>query len=140
MMKGHREDGWRRAETGMRACCGGGFRALFPFLLFLACVLVKAGSACSSSNPSPASSIAPCKSRQPVSLAAPGSKPGVTTVSAGTIAGSFSVNASGEASYVIPLTAVPGRAGVEPRLPVVYDGSGDGVLGVGFSLAGLSAL
>ena len=41
----------------------------------------------------------------------------------------------------MPLTTVPGRAGVEPKLSLTYDSSGDnGVLGMGFSLAGLSAI
>ena len=78
-----------------------------------------------------------CLTRQP---APGGSAPGAPTVPAGTIPGSFSVTSSGEATYALPLTSVPGRAGVEPRLAITYDGSGDGVLGAGFSLSGLSAI
>ncbi|KYF61036.1 type IV secretion protein Rhs [Sorangium cellulosum] len=41
----------------------------------------------------------------------------------------------------MPLASVPGRAGVEPRLALHYDsGAGEGVLGAGFSIAGLSAI
>jgi RHS repeat-associated protein len=81
----------------------------------------------------------PCVASQPVTVN-PGAKPGVPTVSAGTIPGTFSVTSSGEASYVLPLTTVPGRAGIEPHLAVTYNGDGDGVLGVGFSLSGLSSI
>ncbi|MFO0756888.1 MAG: FG-GAP-like repeat-containing protein [Byssovorax sp.] len=69
--------------------------------------------------------------------------PNVKTVSAGTIPHSFSVTRTGGASLVMPLTAVPGRAGIEPDLALTYDSEAsrvDGVLGVGFSLGGLSAI
>jgi hypothetical protein len=62
-------------------------------------------------------------------------------VSAGSVPGTFSITSTGEATYVMPLVAVPGRAGVEPKLALVYDSAaGNGLLGVGFSLAGLSAI
>jgi hypothetical protein len=64
-----------------------------------------------------------------------------STVEAGTIDGSFSVSPSGEAAYSIPLAVPPGRAGMQPALSVSYDSAaGDGPLGVGFSVAGLSAI
>ncbi|WP_437965966.1 SpvB/TcaC N-terminal domain-containing protein [Sorangium sp. So ce260] len=54
--------------------------------------------------------------------------------------GNFSVTSTGEAVYELPLVSVSGRAGVEPRLALRYDsGAGEGALGVGFSIAGLSA-
>jgi hypothetical protein len=81
----------------------------------------------------------PCVASQPVTVN-PGAKPGVHTAPAGTIPGTFSVTSSGEASYVLPLMTVPGRAGVEPHLAVAYSGGGAGVLGAGFSLSGLSAI
>jgi hypothetical protein len=63
------------------------------------------------------------------------------TAEAGTIAGSFSVSPGGQANYRFPLVVPPGRLGMEPRLAVAYDSSsGDGPLGVGFSLQGLSAV
>jgi len=41
----------------------------------------------------------------------------------------------------MPLVTVPGRAGVEPQLTLSYTSAGDdGVLGVGFSLTGLSSI
>ncbi|WP_434041453.1 MULTISPECIES: SpvB/TcaC N-terminal domain-containing protein [Sorangium] len=39
------------------------------------------------------------------------------------------------------LTTVPSHAGMGPRLQLVYrSDAGDGVLGAGFSIAGLSAI
>ena len=53
----------------------------------------------------------------------------------------FLVSASGSATYVLPLVVPPGRLGMEPRLSVAYDsGAGDGPLGVGFALQGISAI
>ena len=41
----------------------------------------------------------------------------------------------------MPLVTAPGRAGIEPQLSLTYDSSaGDGVLGVGFGIGGLSAI
>jgi Salmonella virulence plasmid 65kDa B protein len=41
----------------------------------------------------------------------------------------------------MPLASVPGRAGVSPALSLIYDSAGgDGVLGMGFSLSGASAI
>jgi YD repeat-containing protein len=65
----------------------------------------------------------------------------IPTESAGTIPGTFSVSRTGEAVYTMPLSIVPGRAGVQPSLAIVYDsGQGEGLFGVGFSLAGLSSI
>ena len=59
----------------------------------------------------------------------------------GELAGEFSVNNLGAASYVVPLNVSPGTAGMEPKLAVNYSSRGDnGMLGVGFSLSGLSAI
>jgi RHS repeat-associated protein len=69
--------------------------------------------------------------------------PGAPTVAAGTIPQSFSVSSGGSATLALPLTAVPGRAGVEPDLSLTYssDAAGSsGILGAGFSLSGLSSI
>jgi hypothetical protein len=59
---------------------------------------------------------------------------------AGAIQGSFAVSSTGEASYHIPLVLPPGAAGMQPSLAVAYNSaSGDGMLGMGFSLSGISA-
>ncbi len=70
-------------------------------------------------------------------LTAPVSATGVV----GRIEGSGSVSASGAASYQIPLQLPSGPAGVEPSLSLAYNSqSGDGILGPGWSLAGLPSI
>jgi hypothetical protein len=55
--------------------------------------------------------------------------------------GSFRVTESGAAEYRIPLRVPPGVAGMEPKLALAYNSqSGNGLLGVGWSLEGLSAI
>ncbi|WP_081426714.1 RHS repeat-associated core domain-containing protein [Sorangium cellulosum] len=56
--------------------------------------------------------------------------------------GSFTVGDSdGAAIYSIPLQVVPGRAGIQPELGILYHSDrGNGHLGVGFSLQGLSSI
>ncbi|WP_437966775.1 FG-GAP-like repeat-containing protein [Sorangium sp. So ce260] len=56
--------------------------------------------------------------------------------------GSFAVGDSdGAAIYSIPIQVVPGRAGMQPELAILYHSDkGNGLLGVGFSLQGLSSI
>jgi RHS repeat-associated protein len=59
----------------------------------------------------------------------------------GHTAGRFQVGESGEASYSIPITGVPGTAGLEPQLALTYSSQGfNSLLGVGWSLSGLSVI
>ncbi len=61
--------------------------------------------------------------------------------SATALPGAFSVSATGEATYTIPLVVPPGRAGMEPRLAVTYNSAGGPTeLGMGFALQGFSAV
>ncbi len=59
----------------------------------------------------------------------------------GATPGSFSVDALGNATYAVPIDVPPGRAGMEPQLAVRYSSAaGNGLLGVGWSLEGLSVI
>ena len=70
--------------------------------------------------------------------AAPGAR--AETV-AGVTAGALSVESSGAARYRVPIDVPPGVAGMEPDLSLVYgSGGGNGLLGVGWSLGGLSVI
>ncbi|WP_158625656.1 DUF5615 family PIN-like protein [Corallococcus carmarthensis] len=64
---------------------------------------------------------------------------------AGTVAGqvktSFDVSPTGEALYDVPLWVPPGRAGMAPALSLAYRSrGGNGLLGMGWNLAGLSEI
>ena len=73
-----------------------------------------------------------------LALAVPGAR--AETV-AGVTAGALSVESSGAARYVVPIDVPPGVAGMEPDLSLVYNsGGGNGLLGVGWSLGGLSVI
>lgn len=59
----------------------------------------------------------------------------------GEIEGNFMVSPTGAATYQIPIKISPGTAGVQPNLSIVYtSGSGSGIMGLGWSLSGLSAI
>ncbi|CAN7239035.1 FG-GAP-like repeat-containing protein [Polaromonas sp. LjRoot131] len=64
-----------------------------------------------------------------------------TTTVAGHTPGQFSVNESGAATYRIPVQVPPGVAGMEPKLELAYNSqAANGLLGMGWSLGGLSAI
>ena len=53
----------------------------------------------------------------------------------------FDVSATGEASYVIPIFTPPGIHGLTPQLALAYGHrSGGSLVGVGWNIAGLSAI
>lgn len=59
----------------------------------------------------------------------------------GAIPGEFSVDPSGGAGYAVPIAAPPGVAGVDPELAIAYSSrSGNGLLGIGWSITGLSVI
>ncbi len=64
-----------------------------------------------------------------------------TTTVAGVTPGAIAVDESGSANYSIPLSVPPGVAGMAPSLSLIYGSRGDnGILGVGWSLGGLSVI
>lgn len=59
----------------------------------------------------------------------------------GTSGGSAGVNQLGAATYTLPIEVPKGVNGLQPNLSITYNSmSGNGVLGMGFSLQGLSAI
>ncbi len=55
--------------------------------------------------------------------------------------GSFAVSNTGAATYTIPIWAPPGPNGLTPKIALTYSSqSGNGVVGVGWNIAGLSAI
>jgi RHS repeat-associated protein len=63
------------------------------------------------------------------------------TSTVGAVFASADVTDRGSSSYTIPITVPPGRAGIEPQLALRYTSTtGNGALGIGWSLDGLSAI
>ncbi len=66
---------------------------------------------------------------------------GATTVSVGALPGEIVVDNLGSSNYAIPIAVAPGTAGLVPDVSLVYSSqSGNGPLGVGWSIGGLSSI
>ena len=120
------------------------YGAFLPFVLLLACVLLHGGctgcTCVTSEAPPRRESPLACVPQHPTRLTLPRGAPEIETVSAGSLPGTFSMTSTGEARFVLPLRAPPGRGNVAPSLAVAFNSSGgDGVLGAGFSLTGASS-
>ncbi len=65
----------------------------------------------------------------------------LTGTTVGLTTGKLSVGNNGAASYSIPISVSPGTAGVQPKLSFEYSSrGGNGMMGVGWSVSGLSAI
>lgn len=68
----------------------------------------------------------------------------ITTADVGSLKSDFQVTPTGQARYSIPIDVAPGTAGMAPALSIAYDSassnSRNGLLGMGFSLGGLTAI
>ena len=117
---------------------------LTPLLLFVTALLLQAGCTCVPDRAIPAPRpLLACRPHAPSRPLGPPRAVGTSTVAAGTLPQSFAITDDGSAALSIPLTVVPGRAGVEPELSLDYRSdavASDGVLGAGFSLSGVSSI
>jgi RHS repeat-associated protein len=66
---------------------------------------------------------------------------GSSPYTVGSVAGELSITQDGSANYVVPISVVPGTAGMAPTLSLKYSSNaGAGLAGYGWSLAGVSAI
>ncbi len=79
-----------------------------------------------------------------LSVSAASAEPNISYVpssSVGNLAGEFSVNGNGSAVHAFAITVPPGTNGLAPNLSLTYDSHrGNGYLGMGWALNGLSAI
>lgn len=71
----------------------------------------------------------------------PNNPPGATGAIGGTLLGAITVDPSGAAVYSVPLAVPPGTAGIAPQLSLQYSSrGGEGMIGHGWSVAGISSI
>ncbi|HRI64847.1 MAG TPA: SpvB/TcaC N-terminal domain-containing protein, partial [Polyangium sp.] len=115
------------------------WQALIPLWFFLVSVFAPSGCSCGPEGQAQSNKILPCVPQHAGLAISPPLQS--KTIVPGTLPASFAVTDSGNASLTMPLVVPPGRAGMEPSLAITYDNSGgDGVMGMGFSVSGASAI
>jgi RHS repeat-associated protein len=128
-----------RSIARMQAAAAGG-RAMFTALLAAAATFA---AGFGQAAPGPALADPPLDA--PIATAATGTVDALTgaavTLAAGRTPTQFGVTGTGAASYRIPLWTPPGVGGAAPELALVYNSrAGNGTLGHGWSLEGLSTI
>ena len=73
-----------------------------------------------------------------------GKKNNIVTSNVGALKANFLVTQTGQAHYSVPIEVSPGTAKMQPALAITYDSTSsntrNGVLGMGFSLDGITAI
>lgn len=99
----------------------------------------------SSSNFTVTTSVPSPLGSNPETPPAPAGSPSLSANSGssrvGAIAGQFRVDETGSAAYTIPILTAPASGGLQPQIALSYSSlAGNGTVGVGWSLSGLSAI
>jgi|WetSurMetagenome_2_1015567.scaffolds.fasta_scaffold00864_12 RHS repeat-associated protein len=77
----------------------------------------------------------------PASIVDPDTRTIDTSLPVGAIPGTFDVSSTGAATYKIPIYTAPGTGGLVPSLSILYNSqAGNGLLGYGMELGGLSSI
>lgn len=64
-----------------------------------------------------------------------------TGLTVGSLPGSLDVTSKGALNYSVPIELPSGKGGLTPQLSIIYNSQlGDGIVGMGWSIAGLSAI
>jgi RHS repeat-associated protein len=121
-------------RESLRGCCVAVALSLLPGL-------VVAPRIAAAAAPALADATAGISSAYAGDLAATLAVTGSAAIAAGRTPGSFGVSQSGAATYRIPLWMPPGVGAVELEMALLYNSrAGNGLLGQGWSLSGLSAI
>ncbi len=111
-----------------------------PLWLLLTCVFAQAGCSCEPDRQAKSTQTSICRP-QHEQLAIFPRRTSPVALMPGTLPVTYGVTNSGESALSMQLVVPPGRAGVEPSLSISYSSaSSNGVLGVGFSISGVSSI